>query len=180
MIKENVFLLSVTQKVIFFLIIIIFLIFVFIIIKNIIIDKKINKKISDICEKSGYILKKKYDSADFLIQRNNSLVKLLIVKIPKNSSITVNSKLTWCLRWGGKRVGRSYPNMRYMNEVISFLKSNSDSKMTKLVALYPETEKIQKYLNESEIAVVNSGECVYDYVIINFNDLDSFLKKNDN
>ena len=45
---------------------------------------------------------------------------------------------------------------------------------------YPETEKIQKYLNESEIAVVNSGECVYDYVIINFNDLDSFLKKNDN
>ncbi len=37
------------------------------------------------------------------------------------------------------------------------MKSNSDSKMTKLVALYPETEKIQKYLNESEIAVVNSG-----------------------
>ena len=75
MIKENVFLLSVTQKVIFFLIIIIFLIFVFIIIKNIIINKKINKKISDICEKSGYILKQKYDSADFLLQRNNSLVK---------------------------------------------------------------------------------------------------------
>lgn len=178
MIKGNIVLLSISQKVLLFLLVILILMVTFLIIRIIIINKKIDERIYNLCQNKGYTVKKNYDGCDYYIFKDNVIIKLVIAKIPKNSSVTVNSKFTWCLRWGGKRVGRSYPNMRYMNEIIPFLKLKCDSNVIKLIALYPHTEKIQKYLNESEIAVVNSGEEIYDYVIINFSDIDSFLVKN--
>ncbi len=131
----------------------------------------IENTILEICKDNNYSLSKKEKDCDYLISTNEKKVKLLIVSIPKNSSVTVNSKATWCLRWGGKRNGRSYPNQRYMNEIIPFLKMKKGDDDIKLIVLYKTTEKIQKYLNESEIALVSFNEVVYDYKIIRFVDL---------
>lgn len=134
-------------------------------------NKKIKSELEKVCMEYNYCLEKGDKVCDYIISTSNKKIKLVICDIPKNSSVTINSRLTWCLRWGGKRVGRSYPNQRYMNELTTFLKLNKEEGVLKVIALYPQTEKIQKYLNESEIAVVNRGELVYDYKVINFSEI---------
>lgn len=138
------------------------------------INKEINEKINKICLDNNYSILGNDKVSDFCIDANGKKIKICIVNIPKNSSVTINSRLTWCLRWGGKRVGRSYPNQRYMNELIPFLKLE-DKDVLKLVVLYKSTEKVQKYLNESEIDVVKSGELVYDYKVVCFNELEEIF-----
>lgn len=152
--------------------VIVVLIIIYMIIKKYRTNKKIIKELEKVCIEFNYKLEKGDKICDYIITTNNKKIKLVICEIPKNSSVTINSRLTWCLRWGGKRVGRSYPNQRYMNELTSFLKLNKEEGVLKVIALYPQTEKIQKYLNESEIAVVNRGELVYDYKVINFSEID--------
>ena len=91
----------------------------------------------------------------FILEKDDKKVLIEVLAIPSNSSVTINSKSTWCLRWGGKRYGRGYPNQRYLNEISDFLKQKSD--YSKVIMLYKNTEKILMYLNESEIATVNEG-----------------------
>lgn len=118
-------------------------------------------------EKYGFNLKensklknteKKKNNIDweFELENDNLIIYITYVLIPSNSSVTINSKNTWCLRWGGKRVGRSYPNKRYMTELVNFLGNNkkSQKRTIRLVVIYPNCEVILKYLNESELATV--------------------------
>lgn len=156
------------------LLVVLFVLIVLYVIQNIKNNKVIYNKLNEICTDYGYTLEKGKD-VDYIFKKNSFCIKIVIAKIPKNSSVTVNSKLTWCLRWGGKRNGRSYPNQRYMNELIPFLKMKSEDNVLKLIVLYPQTEKVQKYLNESEIALVNLNELVYDYKIVSFLELDEFF-----
>ena len=153
----------------------IIIIFVYAIIKNKKIDKEIESKLFDLSNKNNLILEKGKDF-DCLIKNNEGeLLKILVCKIPPNSSVTINSRETICLRWGGARYGRSYPNQRYLNEVYNFLKVKDE--VMKVLLLYKTTEKILKYLNESEIATVNEGDTTYDYKVVTFNNLDdNFLK----
>ncbi len=164
---------SLTNFVIILLVILAILI-IFYMIKNIKTNKVIYNKLNEICESFGYTLEKGKD-ADYTLKKDSFCINVLVSKIPKNSSVTINSKLTWCLRWGGKRNGRSYPNQRYMNELIPFLKIKVEDNVLKLIILFPKTEKVQKYLNESEIALVNKNELVYDYKIVSFLELDEFF-----
>lgn len=107
---------------------------------------------------------------DFIMKNDIRTFYCKVVKIPSNSSVTINNKTTWCLRFGGKRKGRSYPNKRYMNEVEPFLrmKLNEDTDM-KIVILYPATETILKYQNESEICEVKPTDTPYGYKVISYN-----------
>lgn len=156
------------------LLVIITILIILYIIQNIKASKVINNKLNEICASFGYTLEKGKD-VDYILKKDSFCIKVVVSKIPKNSSVTVNSKLTWCLRWGGKRNGRSYPNQRYMNELIPFLKMKVEDNVLKLIILFPKTEKVQRYLNESEIAIVNKNELVYDYKIVSFLELDEFF-----
>jgi hypothetical protein len=97
-----------------------------------------------------------------------------VVEVPKVSSITVNSKYTWNLQYGGSGApGKSFLYQRYLNELIPFLKMESEEGVLKVVLVYKSTMKIQRYLNESDIAILKYSDLVYDYKIITFTDFNS-------
>lgn len=115
---------------------------------------------------------KEYKNKEYEFSIENEEVKLFIkiVDVPSNSMITINSKDTWCLYWGGssKDLGRAYPNTKYLDELKLFLKKDfiSEKKTYKIILLNQSTEKIVRYLNESELAVVTFNDTVYGYKIM--------------
>lgn len=135
--------------------------------------KEIINKLSKLSSDNGYEFIVNKDKT-FLIKGEKTLL-IDYVEIPPNSSVTINSKSTWCLRWGGKRYGRGYPNQRYLNELNDFLKLKVD--YIKVIILYKTTEKILMYLNESEIATVDEGKKVYDYKVVTFDNLENVFPK---
>ncbi|MFA7009993.1 MAG: hypothetical protein WC240_02080 [Bacilli bacterium] len=116
---------------------------------------------------------------DYLIENDKIVIYVKKIIIPSNSSVTINARNTWCLRWGGKRLGRSYPNMRYMNELIPYLMCDyhSEKRVVKLVLIYPDTEAIFKYLNESELAIVNPVDNSYGMKVLRFLDFEENFKE---
>ena len=137
--------------------------------------KSITETLEMICNEHNF---KIYDAKDArynkIIETENTSFYIKYIIIPKNSSITVNSQTTWCLRFGGgNRKGRNYPNKEYMNYMKPFLSAQfkNDKKVQKLVILYPSTEVVLKYLNESDIAVVKFNETAHGVKFINYTDL---------
>ena len=127
-------------------------------------------------EKHGFItmiVKKK--NYDFIFESEDITFLVKMVAIPSNSQVTINNKWTWRLSWGGnsKNKGRSYPNNRYLHEVVDFLKETyKKEKLTvKLILLYPQTEKILMYLNESELDIITPDKTPYGYKVISLNNL---------
>ncbi len=124
---------------------------------------------------------KEYKNKNYDFTIENEEVKLFIkmIDVPKNSMITINSKNTWCLSYGGSSdPGKAYPNKKYLDELKLFLKQDfSSNKIThKVILINKSTEKIVRYLNESELAVVNFTEKVYDYRIIQLSQIDDQIK----
>lgn len=115
---------------------------------------------------SKHFLKK----ADFVLENDEEIVFVKMLMIPSNSSLTINNHFTFHLHYGGspKKPGRRYPYSRYINEAEAFLKwqPSSPKAFRKVVVLDPSTEKIQRYINESEIVIVKEGEKVYDYQVV--------------
>jgi hypothetical protein len=147
-----------------------------------------SKKNNEIISKHLQEIAHKYDmnfslaskeEHDYLIENNRVVVYIKKIIIPSNSSVTINARNTWCLRWGGKRLGRSYPNMRYMNELIPYLMRDyqSEKKVVKLVLIYPDTEVILKYLNESELTTVNPVDNNYGMKVLRFLDFEENFKE---
>ena len=62
---------------------------------------------------------------------------------------------------------------RYLNELRPFLNMNVESDELKLILVYKNTMKIQRYLNESELEIIKSSDKVYDYKIIAFADFNN-------
>lgn len=159
------------------IIIVLSLLVIYIIISKVISiyrDKEITNELNKIAIDHGYSLNKvKNKNYNYLMENDNYIIYIKLIVIPPNSSVTINAKDTWCLRWGGKRQGRNYPNMRYLKELISFLncdfKSSKDT--IKLVLLYPTTEVILKYLNESEIATVTPKTVNYGIKAFKYDEL---------
>ena len=117
---------------------------------------------------------------DFSVENEELKLYIRVVDIPKNSMITINSKDTWCLSWGGssKDYGRAYPNKKYLDELKFFLKQDisSDKKYYKVVLINECTEKIVRYLNESELAVVNFDDTVYGYKIMELTKIEEHMQ----
>jgi hypothetical protein len=122
--------------------------------------------------------KKKY--YDFTIENDDLKLFIRVIDVPKNSMITINSKDTWCLSWGGssKDLGRAYPNKKYLDELSPFLRKeySSDKKVLKIILVNESTEKIVRYLNESELAVVNFSDTPYGYKIMELSKLESQME----
>lgn len=144
-------------------------------------NKVINSKLTELAEKNNYKLTKcSSKEYNYILENDHNIIYLRTIIIPKNSSVTVNSKSTWCLRYGGgARVGRSYPNKEYLTELKPFLikEYSSEKSIRKVVILYPTTEVLLKYVNESDIINLTQNDIVYGTQIIKFNDIDEFLIK---
>lgn len=163
----------------YFLIPLVILCIFFYIYKNYKIKKNVFAKISKLAELNNYNITKSNDKiSDFILENDNDIIFIKYINIPKNSSITVNSKSTWCLRYGGgSREGRSYPNKEYLTDLTPFLNKeyNCNKKVRKVTLIYPSTEKLLKYINESEIITLKQSDIVYGTQIILFCNIDEFL-----
>ena len=159
-------------------IIIVITIIFFLVVKSVKV-RKINSFILSLCNSNNYSLKSFSKEYNYILENENEIIYLRYIFIPKNSSITVNSKSTWCLRYGGgSRNGRSYPNKEYLNYLKPFLTKeyiHENKKVRKVVVLYPTTEVILKYINESDIININQSDLVYGTQIIKFNELEKYL-----
>lgn len=134
--------------------------------------KKVYQMLLEV-EKEGFIVRPCKDkSYDFTLENENLLMFIKILAIPKNSCVTINSKYTWKLSWGGSthNKGRVYPNSRYLNEIVTFLKDElKENKPTlKVILLYPDTEQVLRYLNESELEVITSKKQPHGYKVVRF------------
>lgn len=113
---------------------------------------------------------------DYTLENDERIIYFKVVIIPSNSSITINSKTTWCLTWGGSKSnkGRSYPNKCYLNEVIPAInfEIKNDKKVIKVFLLYKSCEHMYKYRNESDIDEINSSNTPYGYKLITFENLE--------
>ena len=117
-------------------------------------------------EASGYnITIEKNQGYQYAIENKDYLYLLSVCSIPSNSTVTINSKDTWHLAWGGnpKDRGRSYRHDRYLTELTTFLKRDYhfDKPIIKIVLLYPSTEKVLRYLNESELDIITPDKTPY-------------------
>ena len=124
-------------------------------------------------EEKGYVLEvAKNKNYDFILENKDIILFIRFVAIPNNSSVTINSKSTWRLQWGGSkdRPGKSYPHDRYLNELSPFLKETikKDKPFMKVIMLYPSTEKILMYLNESDLDIVDIKKTPYGYKVTTF------------
>ena len=134
--------------------------------------KQIIEKLS-LLEAKGYMLSSAKDKAyDYMLESEEVEIYIKCVFIPKHSNVTINAKSTWRLSWGGNpsKLGRSFPHHRYMPEVEEFSKwiIKKDKKIVKLFMLYPHTDKILMYLNESELEIVTPLMTPYGYKVSNF------------
>ena len=117
---------------------------------------------------------------DFIIENEECKVLIRLLDVPSNSMITINSKDTWALQWGGSssNLGRAYPNKKYLDEIKDFLKKDyqSDKKLYKIIVVNKSTEKIVRYLNESELAVVSYKETIYGYKIFELSKIEEQME----
>lgn len=134
--------------------------------------KETKERLEKLALEFGYQLKEAEAPADFVLENDDRLLYVKTVHVPIHSAITINNRFTWSLTYGGpfskNQPGKSYPNQRYLTEIEAFLKWDLATAKPglKVVLICSATDKIQKYLNESEIAIVNPGESVYDYKFI--------------
>lgn len=134
-------------------------------------------EIEEYCETKGYRYQKSKDKRyDIEIVGDDFIMYLVLTKVPTSSTITINSRTTWCLRFGGKRKGKGYSSKRYLTELSSFLnfspeKSNQIKTIYKVVVFYPDTEGILKYMNESEIMEIKPENISFGYKAITYKKL---------
>lgn len=140
--------------------------------------KEISNLLDEVATKNDYKFSKANGKYDYVLEANkeNKYKKILIrvINVPKVSTITVNSKNTWNLHYGGSGApGKGFMYQRYLNELRPFLNMNVESDELKLILVYKNTMKIQRYLNESELEIIKSSDKVYDYKIIAFADFNN-------
>ncbi len=155
------------------------LVVVFFVVMFILPQIKYNKAKKILSEYSSFKeCKKEY--YDFTLENEEIKLFIRIVDIPKNSMITINSKDTWVLSWGGssKDLGRAYPNKKYLDEIKQFLKHDykTEKQSLKVVLINSRTEKVVRYLNESELAVVTFNDTVYGCKVMELEKIEEQLK----
>ena len=131
-------------------------------------------EIEEYCEKNGYRYQKSKDKRyDLTINSDTFMMYVSLIKVPSSATVTINSRTTWCLRFGGKRNGKGYKDKRYLNELVPFLNFNVDNKNStkaiyKVVIFYPDLEGILKYINESEIIEIKPENISFGYKAITY------------
>ena len=136
--------------------------------------KKVVATLTRFCDNKGYrLIIGKRATYDYIIKTNEKNFYIKTVYVPLNAAITINSKDTWNLTYGGahNRPGRGYSRQRYLDELKDFLRKDFNG--VKLVLIYPHIDKVQKYLNESEIAILSYIEVAYGIRFMTYRDWES-------
>lgn len=151
------------------------LVCVFLIYNLIILPIVMNKKLKSLFNdfnQSYTIENYKNKNYNYTMEDKDKKIYIKVISIPRNSQVTINNVSTWRLQWGGNslKLGRSYPNARYMEEVIKFIQEDIsiDKPLIKLIMLYPNTEKILRYINESDLEIITPDKTPYGYKVTTF------------
>lgn len=163
-------------------------IIIILILVRIIIKIKTDKDIFNLLNKYGdkYTLVKARKKAYQYVLRTDDLdIYVCVLKIPPHSQICINAKETWKLSYNTfkKDKGSGYSASRYLSEIEYFLKNdiNTNKNYLKLILVYKDTEEIVRYLNETELDVIDFSKTPYGYKITTYTnfsrDLDILLKK---
>ena len=136
------------------------------------IKKEINAKIDMFIKDTDFKDIKQSKICDRIISNGSDKIYIKYVMVPSNSQITINCKEKWRLSWGGSsaKVGRAYPNNRFMKEVEEFANISLDGK--KVFIIYYTTEHILKYINECELETIDITKKTYDYKLVCYDKFD--------
>lgn len=137
--------------------------------------KNISKKLTEANFQFKWFSKKPYD---LLIEGKEDIkIYCKYIIVPSNSSITINSKDTWKLSWGGAsaNTGRAYPKSRYLPEIKAFANCNLNNCL-KVFIIYKSTEHVNRYLNECELDIIDIKKSPYGYKVLNYLTMEEDLK----
>lgn len=136
--------------------------------------KKVKEVLTEICKDRNYKVEAtKSKIIDFILVGNLETkyrkINIRIISVPTYNTITINSKNTWNMHFGGS--GRQLYHNRFLEELRPFLDKDYPEDELKLVIVYKDSRKIQKYLNESELEITKVSDLIYDYKVAIFNNL---------
>lgn len=139
---------------------------IIVIVLILILLKLYNKKVKqNIMNKTIEILNNfgevKQQNNSFYFLKNNIEYRLYFQFIPKNKEVSINSKNTWEI-------------IDHPSKFINQDKLNQDDS-NKIVVIFPTTERIKRYINESDVEFLGFKK-VYSYHAILFTDLEKFAK----
>lgn len=131
----------------------------------------IEGSLSGLARENGFsLMRKKGEIYEYELASGEKRLFIKTITVPSNSSLTINSRNTWVLSYGGSAYHGGYRNRKYLKTLIPFLEADfGDAR--KVILVYPDTNKVQRYLNESEIAIVDLGEKIYDYRVMTYAEL---------
>ena len=132
--------------------------------------KKITKLLKKHLEKRclPYELKRiksaKYD-IDLKTASFHYYLKILIIK--RHAELQINNKTTWELRYGIKKTPNSaFTKRQILKKVVPFQSTTFPNDIQKIVIVYPNPKRIVKYINESEMIIVDEKTDIYGSKII--------------
>lgn len=140
--------------------------------------KKIVDKIQHLLQNDGKITFPFKDKSRFIINLHHKKIDVKWIQIPTHSLLTINSKVTWKISYGGNpnKPGRVYPNERFLSELKPFLGSTKIADM-KCIIFYKSVEKRVMYLNESELEILSAKSKPHGVYALTYNELeDQFLE----
>jgi len=108
--------------------------------------------------------KVKQEKGHLFFTTKSEKYEVLFFKVPKNSELTINSKIMWEIITG--------TTSRVINQT-SFL----SSEYSKLIMIYPSTQVIKRYINENEMVFVKPNDSFYDLRLIREFELETILKE---
>ena len=131
------------------------------------------------------LIKARKKAYQYVLRCDDLDIYVCVLKIPQHSQICINAKETWKLSYNTfkKDKGSGYSNSRYLSEIEYFLKNDitTNKNYLKLILVYKDTEEIVRYLNETELDVIDFSKTPYGYKITTYknfsHDLDILLKK---
>jgi len=141
------------------------------IIEPIVRKKKVYQLLLDVQFERFKIEEAKRKQWNYVLHAQNKNIYLKVISVPANSQVSINSKETWMLNYGGSKnnKGKVYPKKAYITEVENFLKNDlEDEAGLKVVMLYKECESIVRYLNESELDTIDIHKSPYGYKVTSY------------
>lgn len=121
-------------------------------------ENKIINKTIDILNKYG---KTYYNNKSYFFEHKKRTYELYFQYIQPGKEVSINNETTWQI----------YGNPNTLINQDRLAKNNK----YKIVIIYPNEERIKRYINESEVQFVEF-QLTYTYYAINFNNLEDFVE----
>lgn len=140
--------------------------------------KKIVNKLQQVLNNEARIDFPFKDKSRFIITIHHKKIDVKWVLVPPHSLLTINSKATWKISYGGNpnKPGRVFPNERFLTELKLFLTSTRIADI-KMIVLFKSVDKRVMYLNESELEILTATSKPHGVYAITYSELDTQFKE---